>query len=63
MRLMVKDLGTAMELAHQTGTPTPVSAACLELWKAALRDLEGEGDADPTAIARYVEERADVVLE
>lgn len=63
MQLMVKDLGTAMELARQTGTPAPVSAACLELWQAALRELGGEGNVDHTAIARYVEERAGVILE
>ncbi|MGH3318808.1 MAG: NAD(P)-dependent oxidoreductase [Streptosporangiaceae bacterium] len=66
MRLMVKDLLTAIDTAHQTGTSVPVSAACLELWKAALHDLEAEGGeraVDHTAIARYVEDRAGVVLE
>lgn len=63
MRLMVKDLLTAMDTAHQTGTPVPVSAACLELWKAALRDLGDDLTVDHTAIARYVEERAGVTLE
>jgi 3-hydroxyisobutyrate dehydrogenase len=63
MQLMVKDLETAMELAHQTGTPAPVSAACLELWKAASLDRTGRGNADHTAIARFVEERAGVTLE
>jgi 3-hydroxyisobutyrate dehydrogenase len=63
MRLMVKDLLTAMDTAHQTQTPVPVSAACLELWKAALHDLGDDPSADHTAIARYVEERAGVILD
>lgn len=63
MRLMVKDLETAMELAQQTRTPAPVSAACLDLWTAAFRELGDAGNADHTAIARYIEDRAGVVLE
>ena len=62
MRLMRKDLATALDLAHQTGIPVPVSAACFEVWEAAMRQLESEGDVDHTAIARYVEQQADVVL-
>lgn len=60
-QLMVKDLATAMELAQQTGTPVPVSAACMETWSAALQDI-GD-DIDHTAIARYIEQRAEVTLE
>lgn len=62
MGLMRKDLETAMDLAHQTGTPAPVSAACFEVWQAALRRLGADGELDHTAIARYVEEQAGVVL-
>lgn len=62
MRLMRKDLATAMDLAHQTGAPAPVSAACFEVWEAAMRRLGAEGDIDHTAIARYVEDQAGVTL-
>lgn len=60
MRLMVKDLRTALDLAHDTGTPSPLSAGCLEQWIAAVRELEP--GADHTEIAAYVEARAGVRL-
>lgn len=60
MRLMVKDLRTALDLAHDTGTPSPLSAGCLEQWIAAARELEP--GADHTEIAAYVEARAGVRL-
>ncbi|MDP9465898.1 MAG: NAD-binding protein, partial [Actinomycetota bacterium] len=60
MRLMVKDLRTALELAHETGTPVPLSAGALEEWTAALRTLDS--DPDHTAIAAYVERRAGTEL-
>ena len=56
MRLMVKDLRTALDLAHDTGTPSPLSAGCLEQWIAAAQ--EREPGADHTEIAAYVEARA-----
>jgi 3-hydroxyisobutyrate dehydrogenase len=62
MRLMRKDLATAMDLAHQTGTPVPVSAACFQVWDAAMRRLQAEGDIDHTAVARYIEDQAGVTL-
>lgn len=60
LRLMVKDLHTALELAHETGTPVPVSAGALEEWTAAGRTLPP--DADHTHVAAYVERRADTEL-
>jgi len=60
MRLMVKDLRTALELAHETGTPVPLAASCLEEWTAAGRSLPA--DADHTHIAAYVEARAGTQL-
>lgn len=60
LRLMVKDLTTALDLAHSSTTPAPLSAACLELCVAALREL-GDG-ADHTEVARSVERRAGVEL-
>lgn len=65
MRLMVKDLRTALELAHETGTPVPLSAGALEEWTAALRTLGAAPDGagpDHTAIAAYVERRAGTEL-
>ncbi|RZU34160.1 NAD(P)-dependent oxidoreductase [Blastococcus saxobsidens] len=58
MRLMVKDLRTALDLAHDTGTPSPLSAGCLEQWIAAAQDREA--GADHTEIAAYVAARAGV---
>lgn len=58
LRLMVKDLRTALELAHDTATPVPLGAGCLEQWIAAARALGPE--ADHTHIAAYVEARAGV---
>jgi 3-hydroxyisobutyrate dehydrogenase len=60
LRLMVKDLRTALELAHETSTPVPLSAGALEEWTAAGRTLPT--DADHTHIAAYVERRAGTEL-
>jgi 3-hydroxyisobutyrate dehydrogenase len=43
--LMVKDLTTAVDLARETRTPAVFSAACRELWAAALSRLENEADS------------------
>lgn len=56
LRLMVKDLRTALDLAHETGTPVPLGAGALEECMAAFRML-GEG-ADHTEVAAYVERRS-----
>lgn len=61
MSLMVKDLRTALDLAHDTGVPAPTSASALEEWSAAIGVL-GEG-ADHTEIAGYVEQRSGTRLE
>lgn len=58
--LMVKDLTTALELAHATGTPAPFSAACRELWAAAQSQL-GSG-VDHTAVVRWFEALAGTTL-
>ena len=51
--LMVKDLTTALDLAHATGTPAPFSAACRELWAAAQAQLEsGAGSHRGRAVVR-----------
>ena len=58
--LMVKDLTTAVDLARETSTPAVFSAACRELWAAALSKLEN--DADHTAVVRWFEEIAQAEL-
>jgi 3-hydroxyisobutyrate dehydrogenase len=58
--LMVKDLRTALDLAHDTRTPAPLSATCLEEWQAAAEQLGGR--ADHTQIAAYVEAQAGIEL-
>lgn len=60
MKLMVKDLKTAIELAHDGNVPAPVSVSVLEEWIAAFGALGPQ--ADHTEIAAYVEERAGLRL-
>ena len=58
--LMVKDLGTAIDLAEHTRTPVPLGAACRELWARAGAEL-GEA-ADHTAVVRWLETLAGTTL-
>ena len=51
--LMVKDLGIAMGVARETGTPAPMAALVREMWAAAQAAL-GPGQ-DHTAMARLSE--------
>jgi 3-hydroxyisobutyrate dehydrogenase len=60
LRLMVKDLTIALDLAHTTRTPVPLAAACLQEWTAAGHDLGPA--ADHTEIAAYVAGRGHVRL-
>src|SRR5262249_3563064 len=53
LALMVKDLGTALDLAHETHTPAPLAAKCRALWTRAAAALEP--DAAHLAILRWVE--------
>src|SRR5262245_25257702 len=61
LALMVKDLATALDLAHETDTPAPLAAECGALWKRAAAALEP--GADHTAIVRWLESLAGVTLE
>lgn len=54
LELMVKDLGLAVDLAHETSTPVIFSASCRELWASALCALED--NPDHTEIARWLEQ-------
>lgn len=51
--LMVKDLSTALKMASETQTETPLSAACRDLWAAAAAAL-GPG-LDHTEMSRWIE--------
>lgn len=61
LHLMVKDLGTALDLADATDTPANFSARCRELWSAAQAELEP--DADHTAVVQWLEKLAGTKLE
>jgi 3-hydroxyisobutyrate dehydrogenase len=61
LALMVKDLGTALDLAADTGTPAELAAACRQLWTRAGEVL-GPG-ADHTAIVRWLEHVAGTTLD
>jgi 3-hydroxyisobutyrate dehydrogenase len=58
--LMVKDLKTALEVAHSTGSPAPLAEACVEAWSEAQAAL-GPG-LDHTAVVRYWENLAGTEL-
>ena len=58
--LMCKDVGIAVDMAHQAGVPTFVSSAAYELWKFGV--AKGCGAMDHTAIALVVEEMAGVEI-
>ena len=59
--LMVKDLGIALGLAHETQTPAAFSALCHEMWAASAR-MQGAG-ADHTAVAKLVQTLANDSIE
>jgi 3-hydroxyisobutyrate dehydrogenase len=61
LELMVKDLATALDLARDTETPAPLSAACRELWTTAQGALDT--GADHTAVVRWMENVANATLE
>lgn len=54
--LLAKDIGIALDVARETGTPTPFSALCREL-TAAAQAIAG-ADADHTELARVSERLA-----
>jgi 3-hydroxyisobutyrate dehydrogenase len=53
MRLMVKDIRTARELAHSTGSPFDLGDAAVALWERAAEALPEE--ADHTEIAEWLD--------
>lgn len=58
--LMAKDLGIALEVAHDGGVAAPFSGLCRELWSGAAKTL-GQGK-DHTEMARFCESLASVEL-
>lgn len=58
--LMVKDIGIALEVARETGTPTPYAALCREIWAAAQAMLEP--GQDHTGMAKLSEKLANETL-
>jgi 3-hydroxyisobutyrate dehydrogenase len=58
--LMVKDLGTAVDLAAATGTPVRLGAACHDLWASAQAELDA--GADHTEVVRWLEHAAGTSL-
>lgn len=61
LKLMVKDLKLALDLAEHTSTPTPISQTALAQWIEAEQTLPP--NADHTHFAAFVEQKADVRFE
>ncbi len=57
LRLMAKDMGIAVELAEQMGSPAAFGEQAVEHWNRAAAELAA--DADHTEIARWVENLPD----
>lgn len=60
LRLMRKDVATAVELAQASGAPTRFADACRDLWDSAYESLGP--DADNTEVVRWMELEADALL-
>jgi 3-hydroxyisobutyrate dehydrogenase len=56
LRLMLKDMRIAVDLAEQVGLPSRLGAEAVELWARAAEELPPE--ADHTEIARWLDEHA-----
>jgi 3-hydroxyisobutyrate dehydrogenase len=57
LRLMLKDMRIAVQLAEQSGTPSTLGADAVELWAAASEDLVPT--ADHTEVARWIQDSHD----
>ncbi len=55
LRLMLKDMKIAVQLAEQAGAPSALGAAAVELWGQAAHDLPPT--ADHTEVARWLQDR------
>jgi 3-hydroxyisobutyrate dehydrogenase len=56
LRLMLKDIRIAVELAAATGTPSSLAEATVEVWERAADDLPS--GADHTEVARWIADAA-----
>jgi 3-hydroxyisobutyrate dehydrogenase len=61
LRLMVKDVRTALELAEQTGTPVPLATEAVRTAAAAMAELDDPA-ADHTELAKWVAGNAGIDL-
>lgn len=57
LRLMLKDMKIAVELAAQIGVPTTLGSYAVELWSDVAKEYPA--DADHTEVARWIKERAE----
>lgn len=58
INLHIKDLANALETAHEIGVPLPLTASVMEMMQALK--IDGMGDLDHSALARYYEKLAKV---
>ncbi len=58
VNLHIKDLTNALETAHEIGVPLPLTAALLEMMQSLK--VDGMGDLDHSALARYYEKMAKI---
>jgi 3-hydroxyisobutyrate dehydrogenase len=58
--LMCKDVNIAIDMAKNNNIPVPISSTVSQLWQDALSN--DFGDKDHTAIAKYIEEMANVEI-
>lgn len=61
LRLMVKDVRTALELAEQTGTPVPLATEAVRAAAEAMTELDDPA-ADHTELAKWVAHHAGIDL-
>jgi 3-hydroxyisobutyrate dehydrogenase len=59
MRLMLKDMKIALRLVRDTGVPSLLSEAAVEMWSAASEDMPA--NADHTEIARWLEFKSSIL--
>jgi len=60
MDLMIKDVATALDLAHEMGVPWMIGSTCYEMYQAARNQLIA--NADNSDIARWIEANGGVEL-
>ena len=56
IRLQIKDLANALDTAHESGAPLPLTVSVMEMLQSLKAD--GLGEADHGALVRYYEKLA-----